>query len=76
MSNQLNTITEQRFPLRPYKPWELCKMYGIDRKTFLRWLDAFKEELGERKGHYYTAGQVEIIVENLGVPGKMIADEQ
>ncbi len=74
MEQQLTTKLAERFTLRPYKAWQLCAMYGIDRKTFLKWTKQFEQELGKRHGHYYTISQVRTIIENLGIPGKMIAE--
>jgi hypothetical protein len=65
--NPPNPVVE----IKPYYPTELARMYGIDRKTFRRWLKPHAEAIGEKKGHYFTALQVRIIFEKLGIPGKV-----
>ena len=57
--------------IRPYLPVEIARLYGIDRKTFRRWLKPYEEAIGERKGNYFTALQVRVIFEKLGLPGKI-----
>ncbi|MFB6453778.1 hypothetical protein ACE38W_00800 [Chitinophaga sp. Hz27] len=57
------------FALKPYSPKTLSKFYGVCDKTLKKWLQPFKNEIGEKKGHYYTVVQVKIILEKIGVPG-------
>lgn len=54
--------------IKAYKLIELARMYGVDRRTFLRWLDPFKKLIGKRNGDYYTVKQVEKIFKSLGLP--------
>ena len=58
--------------IRPYTHKELAAMYNAHVRTFKRWVDKFKDELGERDGHYYTIPQVKIIFRKLDIPTKTI----
>ena len=60
---------EQRIPVRPYKLRELADMYGMDRRTFGRWLKMHRKYIGMRIGQYYTVNQVLKIFERIGTPG-------
>lgn len=55
--------------LKPYTAKELAAMYGVERRTFNKWLEPFGNEIGERKGRYFTVVQVKIIFTRLGLPG-------
>ncbi len=54
--------------LKPYSVKELSAIYEVNEQTFRNWLIPFKEELGERRGNFYTVNQVELIFKKLGVP--------
>ena len=47
---------------------ELAALYSVSPKTFRNWLLPHRQKIGERRGHYYTAGQIRIIFELLGEP--------
>lgn len=57
-------------PSQPYTTDELAMLYGITAKTFLKWLEPFKKEIGEKIGWYFNIRQVNIIFEKLGRPEK------
>jgi len=57
--------------IKPYSTKELCGIYGVTKKTMLGWIKKHSEAIGEKKGRYYTALQVETIFEKLGLPGKI-----
>jgi hypothetical protein len=63
-----NTIQHQPVPIRPYSLKEISRMYGMSACTINRWLQPFKEQVGERNGRYYTNQQVEKIFLLLGTP--------
>jgi len=75
MREEFSVVKSGEFDLRPCTPADLCKMYGVTRKTILRWLKPFAKEIGQRYGHFYNIAQVEKIVKILGVPGRMLEDE-
>lgn len=58
-----------RIEIRPYTLKELSNIYQVSDKTFRRWLDLFRDELGKKCGNYYTIPQVKIIFDKLGLPG-------
>lgn len=78
MKKQANTEMIQEggvvFPLKPYSVTQLANMYGVCKKTIWRWLAPFKEEIGEKSGHFYTIPQVRIILSKLGIPGDQYAE--
>jgi hypothetical protein len=67
----MKAINNNEIKLKPYNLSELADMYGVDRRTFRRWISDFKDELGERKGIYYSIPQVKIIFSKLGIPAEI-----
>ncbi len=57
--------------IKPYTPSELADVYGVSRKTLNTWLKPHREAVGKRESIYYTALQVKIIFEKLGLPAKI-----
>ena len=57
--------------VKPYSVKELCNLYEVKAKIFNKWLDPFRNELGDRTGWYFTVNQVELIFSRLGVPYKI-----
>jgi hypothetical protein len=57
-------------PFQPYTTDELSLLYGITSKTFLKWINPFKEAIGQKIGWYFNIRQVAVIFENLGRPEK------
>lgn len=68
MNNNLFSAPRVRIELRPYTPKELCKLYRVSRKTFLKWIKPIQPKLGERIGHFYSIPQVRIIFGHLELP--------
>ncbi|HWY36126.1 MAG TPA: hypothetical protein VNX68_15890 [Nitrosopumilaceae archaeon] len=64
-----NKTEEGKFMLKAYSPKEIRNMYGISASVYNKWIESFKEEIGELKGRYYTVTQVKIIIDRLGAPG-------
>jgi len=56
-------------PTQPYTTDEIAMLYGITAKTFLKWTEPFKNEIGQKIGWYFNVRQVNIIFEKLGRPG-------
>ncbi|MCA0429038.1 MAG: DUF4248 domain-containing protein [Bacteroidetes bacterium] len=54
--------------IKPYMLNELARFYQISDPTLRAWIKGFEEKLGKRVGRYYSAKQVEIIFEELGLP--------
>lgn len=57
--------------IKAYSISELARMYGISNKSMNRWLKPHADVIGKREGRYYTALQVRIIFDKLGLPGKI-----
>lgn len=56
--------------VKPYTPKEIATLYGVSWKVMNTWLKPHQKDIGKRHGLYYTALQVKIIFEKLGLPGK------
>ncbi len=54
--------------MKPYMLKELAAIYGVDKRTFLKWIKPYNEEIGQRIGHYYNINQVKIIFWKLSLP--------
>lgn len=46
----------------------LAKAYGVDKRTFSRWLQPFLAAIGPKIGYYYNTAQVKTIMAKLGLP--------
>lgn len=64
----MNTAVKKMIKIKAYSPGELARMYGVNRRTFKRWLEPFLKNTGKRRGRFYTIYQVKIIFEKLGTP--------
>ncbi len=65
------TVTQKTCEVRAYTTKQLYTLYGVNDKTFRKWLEPFWELLGEKRGIYFNLRQVELIFDKLGVPGKI-----
>lgn len=54
--------------IRPYTTKELAGLYDVDWRTFQTWLTPFLEQLGEKRGKFWSIPQVKIIFEKLDYP--------
>lgn len=54
--------------VKPYTTSELVELYGVNEKTFRKWLRPFNEEIGRKNGAYFTCRQVKVIFDKLDVP--------
>lgn len=68
MSTQEHTVIQ----LKAYSPGELANLYEVNIRTLNRWLEPHQQEIGERRGRYYTVAQVETIFTKLGYPISML----
>ena len=66
----MSMIQEVR-EVRPYTTKELARIYGVCDRTLQKWIKPFAEDIGTKRGRYYTVAQVEKIFEKLGVPYKI-----
>lgn len=63
-----NTQVPKNVPIKAYSVKEVAGLYGISTKTLRKWLTPFKNDIGQRQGHFYYPKQVRIIFEKLGLP--------
>lgn len=64
----MNEIPMQRIPFKAYSNKEIARLYDVSPRTWRRWLEPFRNDIGSRKGHFYNPNQVKVIFEKLGVP--------
>ena len=60
--------TNQQARIKPYSAKQLSSIYLVCKPTFLKWIEPFKDQIGERNGNYYTSAQVEMIFQKIGFP--------
>jgi hypothetical protein len=63
------TSTIQTTQIKPCTLTELAAIYGIGIRTMKKWITPHQAAIGEKHGRIYTALQVKIIFEKLGLPG-------
>jgi hypothetical protein len=66
-----NKTTDGKFILKAYSPKEIRGFYGVSIRTFNKWIEDFKTDIGDVKGKFYTVTQVKFIIEKLGTPGTL-----
>jgi transposase-like protein len=59
--------------IKPYSLAELARLYEVCVRTMRKWMQPFTEEIGKRRGRYYTISQVKTIFEKLGYPANVEA---
>lgn len=55
--------------IKPYRLKDLQSIYDLDYRTFLRMIQPYQSEIGDKIGNYYTIHQVCMIIEKIGKPG-------
>ena len=55
-------------PIKFYNLKELAAIYGETTHVIKKWLEPYKELIGEKNGRSYTPKQATIIFEKLGYP--------
>lgn len=61
--------TIQPTQIKPCTLTELAAIYGVGIRTMKKWIISHQQAIGEKHGRIYTALQVKIIFEKLGLPG-------
>ena len=64
-------LPPKKFLVIPYNTKQLAKLYGMDYKTFRKWLLPYQEAVGKRIGYYYNFRQANIFFQKLGTPKKI-----
>jgi hypothetical protein len=65
----MSTTQPTRIEIKPYSLTELSHIYGVTVRTIKKWILLHEKEVGVKNGRYFTAKQVKIIFEKLGLPG-------
>jgi hypothetical protein len=61
-------MDQEEFTSHARNSKELSRYYGVDPKTFRKWLRIANLNLGPRLGNFFSPRQVKIIVEHLSRP--------
>lgn len=62
-----STITSTQ--IKPCTLTQLSAIYGVHLRTMQKWIAPHQEAIGQKQGRIYTALQVKVIFEKLGLPG-------
>jgi hypothetical protein len=54
--------------IKPYSKTHLAKAYGVDLRTFNRWLKPLYKKIGKPNGRLFTPFQVKMIFQLVGSP--------
>ncbi|GGA90029.1 hypothetical protein [Puia dinghuensis] len=57
-----------RLIVKPYRIIDLCAIFDVSYRTMRHWIDTHSAAIGEKEGNYYTAIQVECMLETFGRP--------
>lgn len=68
------TTVSSTIQIKPYSLTEMAGIYGVDWRTFKKWLQPFEEEIGPRNGRFYSIPQVRVIFERLSLPCSLVVD--
>lgn len=68
------STTRDSIEVKPYSISELATIYSVKPRTMRMWIARHREAIGEKTGRFFTALQVRIIFNKLGLPG--IAEEK
>ncbi|MDE2026237.1 MAG: hypothetical protein KGJ07_07120 [Patescibacteria group bacterium] len=58
----------------PYTTKQLSVIYNVDRRTFYKWLNDIKNDLGKRNGYYWSIPQVKMIFQKLSLPANILLE--
>jgi len=62
--------------VKPYTNKDLGKMFNMSTRTLRRNIVGIKEQLGERRGHFWNIKQVEMIMAQIGRPYEIVEKEK
>jgi hypothetical protein len=54
--------------IKPYTKTKLAKAYGVDLRTFNKWLQPLYKTIGKPNGRLFTPFQVKAIFRRIGQP--------
>lgn len=58
--------------IKPYRLKDLAAIFDINPQTLKRWIGKYPDDLGEKDGMYYSVKQVEFMIEQFGLPRKIV----
>ena len=61
--------------VKPYTNQDLAKMFNMCSRTLRRNISGIKDQLGERRGHFWNIKQVEMIMAQIGRPYEIVERE-
>ena len=64
------STTSIEVKIKPYSLTELSGLYGVSNHTMKNWIAPHNAAIGKKIGRLFTALQVKIIFEKLGLPGR------
>lgn len=65
-----------KIEIKPYMKKELAVIYNMETRAFYAFLKHYENEIGKKKGKYYTVHQVERLIKVLGLPRSMEFEKQ
>lgn len=63
--------TKSNVLIKPYNIKELAAIYNVTPRTMSNWLEEHKAAIGKKVGRYFSALQVKVVFEKLGLPGEV-----
>ncbi len=61
--------------IKPYSKTQLAKAYGIDIRTFNKWLKPLYKVIGKPNGRLFTPFQIKAIFQRIGQPDLEVLKE-
>lgn len=69
MNAQVTAPALAPVPIKPYTTQQLADIFGVSARTIQNWIEPHKAAIGKKRGHFWTARQVKIILKKIGLPG-------
>lgn len=57
--------------IKAYRLIDLAQIFGVNYRTFKRWVANIKSEVGKPDGRFYSVNQVEYMISQFGLPRKL-----
>ncbi len=66
------SIKNLELDVKPYTTKEMAAIYQVSPKTFNRWVNRIRTDVGEKNGRFFTINQVKTILDKIGLPGTIV----
>jgi hypothetical protein len=66
------SIKNLELDVKPYTTKEMAAIYHVSPKTFNRWVNRIRTDVGEKNGRFFTINQVKTIFDKIGLPGTIV----